>query len=385
MHKYVLWLASWYPSEVDRSNGDFIERQALAVSARIPVKLIYVVNRGELKLPAWEKQAYEGGRLVVYRVYSSNRQGLLSKLSKIRAYISLHALAFQEIKREFGTPMLVHVHVAFRAGLFALFLKKRYGLPYLVSEHWSGYYRRNKAGLHAAPVQKWLTKRILQGAACIAPVSKSLGQEIAALVMRPQAFVPNVVDTTRFFYSPQTAAQPTIVHISNMAPVKNAHKILRAAASVFSAGYQFQLHMIGARPKALLDLASELDALDRYVFFTDAVPHDRVPSLIQGATALVLFSEFETQSCVALEALCCGVPVIAPATGGLPEIICEHNGILVPPGDVYGLKQALKTVLNEPGKFDRVEIAAKATSVFNAQQIATQIVGLYDRVLTGGR
>jgi glycosyltransferase involved in cell wall biosynthesis len=93
----------------------------------------------------------------------------------------------------------------------------------------------------------------------------------------------------------------------------------------------------------------------------DAVPPDEVPALLSKAHALVLGSVWpENAPLVILEALATGCPVIAPAIGGIPEIIQQdQNGWLFPPGDVSALSgllqrwQELKTLtVCAPNTFD---------------------------------
>jgi glycosyltransferase involved in cell wall biosynthesis len=74
----------------------------------------------------------------------------------------------------------------------------------------------------------------------------------------------------------------------------------------------------------------------------------------------VLF--IEGLSLVTLEAMDRGIPVIAPNTGGTPEIV-EHeiNGLLVPPGDVTALAHALESMLTEPDLYQRMCAAARAS------------------------
>lgn len=388
MSRYILWLASWYPSQVDPFNGDFIERHAKAVSAFIPVKVIYVVKDPALKAGEVRAESEENGQLSVYRTYYNTLPGVLGKLSSIKKYISLHKKVFDEVNSRFGEPALVHVHVAMKAGLFAQYLHKEYGIRYIVSEHWSGYYQDNELrSIHRMHAQKKLTERILNQAHYVLPVSKSLGKAIFKLSNTPQVPIPNVVDTSLFYEAGIKSQEPVFVHVSNMAPVKNAGGIIRAAVELHEEGHRFRLMMVGAAPGPLMDLVRSFDALEKYIFFIGAVPYAQVPEFLHEATALVLFSNFETQSCVALEALCCGVPVIAPSVGGLPEVINELNGIFIEKGDENALKDAMRSMLSSERRYDHLQIAHDAQQRFSYEKVGRKIVEVYEKcgvVFEGG-
>jgi glycosyltransferase involved in cell wall biosynthesis len=83
-----------------------------------------------------------------------------------------------------------------------------------------------------------------------------------------------------------------------------------------------------------------------------------VPDLLGAATALVMPSRWEGQPLTLREALMAGKPVIASDIGGIPEILREA-GILVPYGDVDGLRGAVRELLVTPGAAERLAAAAE--------------------------
>ena len=61
------------------------------------------------------------------------------------------------IVKENGFPEIVHVHVAMKAGLLALWLKSKFNIPFVVTEHWSGYRPHAKPNIYSA---NWLYKNM---------------------------------------------------------------------------------------------------------------------------------------------------------------------------------------------------------------------------------
>ncbi|HTA19967.1 MAG TPA: N-acetyl-alpha-D-glucosaminyl L-malate synthase BshA, partial [Polyangia bacterium] len=126
--------------------------------------------------------------------------------------------------------------------------------------------------------------------------------------------IPNFVDTTRFAPAPPTpGGVPVLVHVSNFRALKRTDDVVRIFARV-RAGRAARLRLVGDGPEhaRALTLARELGvAAD-----VDAVgERDDLPALLADAAAFLLPSENESFGLAALEALACGVPVVASRVG----------------------------------------------------------------------
>jgi len=90
-----------------------------------------------------------------------------------------------------------------------------------------------------------------------------------------------------------------------------------------------------------------------------ALPRAEVLRELSHATAAVISSDWENLPHAAVEALALGVPVVATAVGGVPEVVHDDvNGLLVPPGDPVALAEALRRVADDRGLRDRLAAAA---------------------------
>ena len=100
--------------------------------------------------------------------------------------------------------------------------------------------------------------------------------------------------------------------------------------------------------------------------------------------ALVLFSQVENAPCVISEALCCGLPVIATRTGGIPEMLNGSNGVLVEPGDETAMKTALLDLKKTYNRYNRAVISSHASSIYSYETVGKELAVLYNQVVLKG-
>jgi N-acetyl-alpha-D-glucosaminyl L-malate synthase BshA len=201
--------------------------------------------------------------------------------------------------------------------------------------------------------------------------------------------VPNFISTTE--YHPATddsyrrGLAPTnhrvLVHISNFRPVKRLLDVVRIFAGVRKA-LPATLVMVGDGPDR--DPAEhEVDALGvrKDVRFLGKV--ENVGDVLRGGDLLLLPSTTESFGLAALEAMACGVPVIASAAGGLPEVVKDgEGGLLAPVGDVAGMTERALRLLQDAAEYERMRRSAAARALqFSADRVVPLYEKLYQEVL----
>ncbi len=175
-----------------------------------------------------------------------------------------------------------------------------------------------------------------------------------------------------------------IVHISNFRPVKRIEDVVRVFAGI-EKEMPARLLMVGDGPDSTLARqTAKCFGIQDKVSFLGKV--DRVAPVLAASDLLLLPSEKESFGLVALEAMACGVPVVASNTGGLPEVVEEGvSGFLRPVGAVDAMVEAALTLLGEEATWSGFSTAARSRAVghFSTDTIIPQYEAYYRQVLSG--
>ncbi|MBX2930357.1 MAG: glycosyltransferase [Chitinophagaceae bacterium] len=380
----VLWLTSWYPNQYEPVNGDFIQRHAKAVAAYIPIDVFHIVQLGKDIAAHDEITTKTDGQLTEHICYFSFKKWGSSFIDKIRYNICYKRKSLKALENYFtkyGKPDLIHVHVPMKAGWIALQLKKKYKIPYIVSEQASYYDDAAPDNFNSRSLFfKSTTKKVCRNAAAITNVSSVIAKRMEQLLSVENIYtVHNIADTKIFFYKPLKQQEIfTWVHVSTLSEQKNITGIIQAFYSLIHTKKQHcQLILVGHHVHLHKPLVEALE-LQNFIFFVGEVPHDKVVNYLQQANAFVLFSRHENFPCVMVEALCCGLPVVASEVGGVSDAIKDYNGLLVQSDDEIALTEAMDAMMKQYANYNREEIAAQAKRNYDNEVIAKQFISIYN-------
>lgn len=175
---------------------------------------------------------------------------------------------------------------------------------------------------------------------------------------------------------------PVLLEVGRLCDVKGQRELIAALprlactdVTLLLAGEDIEAG--GAYRSALERQARQLGVADRVRFLGR---RDDVPALLAASDALVLPSSVEGLPLVVLEAMAAGRPVVATAVGGTPEAVVDgETGLLVPPGDVDALAEAVDSLLAAPERARRLGEAGRrrVRERFDADAAAQRILGLY--------
>jgi glycosyltransferase involved in cell wall biosynthesis len=176
--------------------------------------------------------------------------------------------------------------------------------------------------------------------------------------------------------------------VGNFTPKKDHRNILRALARLDAgpAGSAPHLVLIGSGPleEELRRVVAD-EGLSGRVSFLGT--RSDVFELLPLFDAFVLGSRFEGFPIALVEAMATGLPCVATAVGGIPEIVQDgSNGRLVLPGDPEALADALRQVLDDPAAASRLGAAARASAQrLDLRHAVARTLDLYDAAVAAGR
>lgn len=361
----VLVYTNLYPSSTAPTHGSFVQerieqlRRRLGFEYRVvhPVPLYPPFPGRSLaarhsRLPAKERV---GDVEVAYpRYFHVPRYGLDRQAQRM---VRGSRREFQRIVREFE-PDFVDAHYLYPDGCAAIRLARECGLPCIVTARGS-----DATELPHHPGVRQQLEEMLPRAARRLAVSADLARRVATLAKVDAGevlVVPNGVDCTRF----QPATLPglrRLVTLCHLIPRKRLDLLIRALAEPAGAGLP-ELVVLGDGPERprLEELARERGVRNR-VDFRGELSRDEVAREMARGGVFALPSRLEGCPNAVIEALACGLPVVATAVNGIPDIMGDSDAGMLLPLEA-GPDEWARALAEVVGRFDENggELARKA-------------------------
>jgi glycosyltransferase involved in cell wall biosynthesis len=377
---YILKLASWYPSKVDAFNGDFVQRQAFSISLFEKIVVIYVVKSSTNINVTIEKKT--SNNLTEYIGYYPKKK-YFDKLFSQFYYFIVFKKIIVTLFKELGLPKLVHLNVVWKAGLWALYLKRKYKLPYIITEHWTGYSELDDNYIGNDKIVLKILKKIFSHTSYLLPVTKDLANNCIKLVdlNLNYSIIENAVNTSLFFPVVTNNEKIKIIHVSSMHLQKNLDGMLDVFEKIFSKNNNIELLLVGPINEKIHQKVTSNNVLVANITFSGNLMYEEVAIVLQKSDLLILFSKYENLPCVILESLCCGVPVISSNVGGINEVINNENGILVESENEIDLENGIYKMINNLSYYNKTNIAKDAMGKYSYDAIGSKFANAYKEIL----
>ena len=198
-------------------------------------------------------------------------------------------------------------------------------------------------------------------------------------------YVPNMIDIGVFSKKNRRITDVEgfrIVSVGNLIQLKRMDKLITAFSDISSKHKDCTLEIFGDGPEmgSLRRLIKDKE-LSSFVTLHGSKKREEIAKALVGASLFALVSSSETFGVAYVEALACGVPIIATKCGGPEGFVHEGNGLLIPIDDHQALVQALETMYDTIDNYERDKIAAEAKEKFSPEVVARQIEQVYKQVL----
>lgn len=292
-------------------------------------------------------------------------------------------------------PDVVHA-VRWTSGLAALAATRGLGIPVVqsfvslgIAEH-----RQRVLTPNASPQRARLEPAIGRNAAAVIAATEQEQADLTRIgvARRSSAVIPWGTDTTEFTPDGPAASRsrrPRMLAIADL----DAYDEIKLLFRILSRVPDAELVVVGgpahdqlADDPAHRKLAAEAHSLGvaGRVIFTGGVRRNALPPLLRSADVLVSVADYEPTGAVAVEAMACGTPVAAFATGGQADAVIDGTtGILIQPGRPAQFAQRLRQLLASPMQLSACSVAAadRAQSRYSWDRIARETAELYDLVV----
>ena len=370
----VLYLSEWYPHRYDAMVGLFVRKHAQAVVRQgVEVTVLYLHLDKHIHKEELIEQTTDGVREVY--VYYPCKLG----------YLKAFRHGYQHLKRLWGRPDLCQLNVISKNGLLPLYLWKRFSIPYIIIEHWSGYLPMNRT--HSLDWKRRFFARLMtRNAQAVLPVSQTLMDSMkeCELACRRWQLIDNVVDD--FFYTTLHSKLSTLnsklstlnfIHISCFdEKAKNIQGLLRAVRRLADKQHPLHLTLVGTGVDYEQDkaYAESLGLVPQWVTFTGELTPEQVAEELAKSQMLILNSRYETYGIVLAEAAAVGLPSIETDTCGLQ--LPSECSVVIPSENEQALAQAMKQFIEGKTHFD-TEVIREHGKQYSFAAVGKELTQIY--------
>lgn len=285
--------------------------------------------------------------------------------------------------REFAPDLIFSIFL-YPDSYAALLIAKQIGVPLVAMGIGSDIHSIGD------PISAMYTRRVLRGADFVVTVSDDLRRRALAMRATPERSrsVVNGCDLSVFKVRDKVESRSQLglsldaectVYIGRTDVKKGLRELVEAVAALQSSRPNLRLYMVGQGPdRPSIEQAIRAHNAERYISLLPPCAPDDVAAWMSAADVVTLPSYMEGCPNVILEALACGRPVVATRVGGIPEIMSEECGRLVPPRDAVALREALESALTTT--WDARQISAHWGRSWDT--VAQELMDIFESVAT---
>lgn len=308
---------------------------------------------------------------------------IYSHLLKLKRQVSAWNKALSTYKKQNGKPDIIHLNALYPVAIIGIYLKLKWKVPLIVTEQWTGYFGAD--GRYKGFFKKHVTKTAVRLAQTVTVISTDLRDIMLEHGLKKQyQLITNTVDINTFKINEKSNnGSFGSVHVSFLNDEqKNVSGIIRASSRLLKKSPPVILTIVGEgidKPE-LQKLREQLD-ISGSVKFTVRKTGAGLAYILQNSRVFVLFSNYETQAVVLLEAMCCGIPVIATRVGGVSENLNANNGILIEPGNEEQLQHAMHYMILNPNLYNPAVVKETAVNKVSGATIAKHFMKIYQKAI----
>jgi glycosyltransferase involved in cell wall biosynthesis len=403
-HPRLLILPSWYPKPDDKINGSFFQEQAKLVSDRFDVKVLMIrfvarpAIRTLLKTPvatalAWlsyafkkrtrsqlpDDEIFQTPLLIEY----SDRERGFKRRSRYEKRMMAYLAAFDELLATGWRPDIIHAHSVQFGGLVARRAKEVYGIPYVITEHMPFALNNYQHYMHAD------IKNTFNQANVVLSLSYDKVRQLgmSGIDVEPN-LIYNLVDESEFSrvcesYQPGMPLQ--LISIGAASYFKDHRTMLRALMLLKERLIPFKLTLVGLKVwgdlyKETLDFIEENNLLDD-ITVIDRIDRKNIPEYLAANQVFMITSIAEGLPVSVLEAMACGLFVVATRHGGTEDILNPESGVLVEIKNYRKIADSLEDIYRGNIRWEPQTIRKNVVSLCGTEAFARRLSDYYEHAM----
>lgn len=363
----ILFVTPWFPHEENPVEGTFVYEMAKTVCLNENVWVVHLVPSKSFSKRGIEIKEFKEIPLIKLKY----PEGIFS-----RFFIVIKLLKIVKYLKSIGIkPDILHAHV-FPTAIYTGILSIVMNVPSVVSLHWSGFFTQRMGFLDF--LQLKIGAKL---STYLLPVSEGLMLRLKRIGLKGQYLViPNAFDPHIFYPSPERKNKLlSMITVGALIPIKGIDILIKALYIIKKRYSKFLLHIVGnGREKKRYEMMVKKLGLEENIIFHGTISKPDVAKLMRKSHFFILPSHMETFGVVIVEALACGLPVVATCVSGPKSIIKESwMGRLVPPGDEEALAEAIEYMIKNYKRFPSKRIANYAFEKYSLKSIGEILSTLY--------
>jgi len=381
----VLKITTWYPNPFLPLLGSFVNDQAKALrDENIDVGVLFVdmgIHHFSSKISNFSNKStfqieegiptfrYQGLFLPKWTTFIFDR------------WVKYFDILYQNYVLKNGTPDVLHAH-HYQAGYAAFFLSKKYNIPFVITEHATVFLHSELKG-----TQKYIATTAFNNADKIIAVSSGLKKAIQKYTTNEVMVIPNLIDTSIFQISLKEKTynnkKTKLIAIGDLIKRKRFDLIIEAISKMSADQKEnIELKILGeGSERQTLETLISKHHLSNQVFLLGEKKKEEVAKHLKQSDTFILSSDFETFGIVLIEAIACGIPVIATRCQGPEDIVNKNNGILIPLNDANALKSAIEKMQSTLTNYDASEMRTEIKNKYDKTVIVNKLLQTYEAFL----
>lgn len=376
---HVLIIPSYYPTSYNSVNGIYLKVQVeellnhnLQLGVIAPVVIYHNLILKAKKLDFGLKTdknpptyTYQYPSFPIFKIFNI----------WIRLWVG--KWLFKKYCKKYGFPDLIHLH-SFESGELARWIKRKYNIPFVTTEH--------SSGLISDVYKKWQLKNALKtyreselnivvGTALQNKLQQSWG--ISSIV------IPNLINTSFFKIKHEIEKKYAFISIGSLRDVKNYELLIKSFKSFYHSYPNTNLIIVGDGPQKsfLENLILQLDLSEHVKLIGKKEPEELI-NLLNSCRIFVSTSKIETFGVAIIEAMSCGLPVVATKCGGPEEIITKESlGVLCDQTEA-DVVEKMKHVYENLADFEPLKIRQHIIDHYSSEIVCSKIINSYNQIVS---